>query len=210
MPDERISWTAYDGDELVKEVHDFVFYLEARHAAPATVEAYVRAVVKLGNFLAAIGKTFAELTSADLDQFLVMVARRCTRSDMVLPTAMLRPDRVEVRPALFNQILSGCQRFYHFFDFRQEAALFETSWRRRRSGKDGSYQPMLAHLSEPCAYRRDQGRKRLPTTPEQARRAATKRLTPDQVRRVISAATNRRDKLLVALLYATGLRIGEA
>ena len=56
LPSGHATWTAYDGDAIVTEIREFVIYLEARHHAPSTVAHYARHVVRLGNYLAAIGK----------------------------------------------------------------------------------------------------------------------------------------------------------
>jgi integrase len=49
-----------------------------------------------------------------------------------------------------------------------------------------------------------------PARAASAKRAATHRLTPEQVLRIIEAVTTMRDAFLVVLLYVTGMRIGEA
>jgi hypothetical protein len=60
LPSGHVIWTAYDGDAIVTEIREFVIYLEARHHAPSTVAHYARHVVRLGNYLAAMGKSFRE------------------------------------------------------------------------------------------------------------------------------------------------------
>ena len=76
LPSGHITWTAYDGDAIVTEIREFVIYLEARHHAPSTVAHYARHVVRLGNYLAAMGKSFRKITPLDLDRFASAVSRR--------------------------------------------------------------------------------------------------------------------------------------
>ena len=35
LPSGHVTWTAYDGDAIVTEIHEFVIYLEARHQCTA-------------------------------------------------------------------------------------------------------------------------------------------------------------------------------
>ncbi|WP_262032544.1 site-specific integrase [Microvirga sp. Mcv34] len=108
LPSGKVTWTAYDGDTVVSEIRNFVVYLEARHYAPRTVSHYARHVVRLGNYLAALGKSFREITATDLDRFIPAAAKsgrtRGARTAAIIP---LRPEHVEVSASLHNQILFG-------------------------------------------------------------------------------------------------------
>ena len=63
LPSGRITWTACDGDAVVAEIRDFVIYPEAWHYAPRTISHCARHMVRLGNYLAALDKSFREITT---------------------------------------------------------------------------------------------------------------------------------------------------
>lgn len=211
LPSGKVTWTAYDGDAVVSEIRNFVIYLEARHYAPRTVSHYARHVVRLGNYLAALGKSFREITATDLDRFIPAVAKAGQKLDT--RTAMnlipLRPEHVEVSASLHNQILFGIKAFYAFLKIRDPAALFDTVQKPRSYAPDG-YQPFLAHVAARKPRRKVERRSDAGAQAASAKRAADHRLTPDQVLRIIEAAGLMRDAFLAVVLYTTGLRIGEA
>lgn len=80
MPSGLVSWTAFDhAGTMVPEIRDFVLFLEARRYAPSTIKHYAKHVVRLGNHLGALGKSFAHLTAPEFDRFLLAVARHSDR-----------------------------------------------------------------------------------------------------------------------------------
>ncbi|PVE20329.1 hypothetical protein DC522_32960 [Microvirga sp. KLBC 81] len=147
LPSGKVTWTAYGGDAVIPVIRDFVTYLEARHYAPRTVSHYARHVVRLGNYLAALGKNFREITATDLDRFIPAVATSGRKLDVQTATVIpLRPEHVEVSASLHNQILFGIKAFYACLKIRGPAALFGTAERPRAYAPD-AYQPFLAHVA---------------------------------------------------------------
>jgi integrase len=116
---------------------------------------------------------------------------------------------VEVSASLHNQILFGIKAFYAFLKIRDPAALFDTVEKPRSYAPDG-YQPFLAHVAARKPRRKIESRSDASARAALAKRAADRRLTSDQVLRIIEAAALMRDAFLVVVLYTTGLRIGEA
>ena len=212
MPDGRISWTAYDGDIVVEEIRAFVVHLEALRYAPSTVHHYVRHVVRLGNYLGGTGKGFEDLTPLDFDRFIPAAVKFGTRLDS-LPAAMnIVPLRAEyaaqVSASLHNQILFAIKAFYQFRTLGQAA--LASIQKGPRGPVSPAYRPFLEHILSRKARRLRESRSDQTARAASAKRAATHRLTPEQVLRIIEAATTMRDAFLVVLLYVTGMRIGEA
>jgi integrase/recombinase XerD len=211
LPGGKVTWTAYDGDAVVAEIRQFVIYLEARHYAPRTVSLYARHIVRLGNYLAALGKSFREITAMDLDRFIPTLVRSGRKLDAA--TAMniipLRPERVEVSASLHNQILFGIKSFYAFLDLRHPPGLFDMVETPRGTASD-SYKPFLAHIAARKSRRKVESRSDQRARAAAAKRATDHRLKPEQVLRIVQAAGLMRDIFLVIVLYATGMRIGEA
>ena len=125
LPSGHVTWTAYDGDAIVTEIREFVISLEARHHAPSTVAHYARHVVRLRNYLAALGKSFREITPLDLDRFIPALIRHGPILDLktALTIIPLRPEHVDVSASLHNQILFAVKAFYTFLDMRHAALM---------------------------------------------------------------------------------------
>jgi len=197
-----------DGDAIVDDVRD---YLEARHYAPSTVRHYVKHVVRLGNYLGAFGKTFADMTAIDLDRFIPAAVKHGKTLDMA--TAMniipLRMESAVVTASLYNQILFAIKGFYQFLDMRHASAVFVDADRPRGYAPD-AYKPFLEHVNARKARRKVESRSDKQAKAAAAKRAADHRLKPEQVLKIIQSATLMRDALLVVVLYTTGMRIGEA
>ncbi len=211
MPDGRTSWTVYDGDDVVDEVREFILHLEALRFAPNTVRHYARQVVRLGNFLASSGSTFADLTPMMFDRFITLIGRNGRRFDTVgqaMNIVTLRKEHSTVSASLHNQVLFAVKAFYEFGDMRRHA--LASIHKGSRGPAIDAYKPFLQHVLARKAQRPREARSDLTAKARSAQRAAEFRLKPDQVLKIVEAATTGRDAFLVVLLYVTGMRIGEA
>ena len=213
MPSGSVSWTVFDAaGGTVTEIREFVLYLEARHYAPSTVQHYAKHVVRLGNYLGTFGKGFHELTAPEFDRFVQAVVRHGDRLDAeaALNIIPLRQERVELSASLYNQILFAIKGFYQFLDMRLSSAIFAEAEKHRAYDGLDTYKPFLHHVSGRKARRKTERRADKKARAAAAKRAADSRLLPEQVFRIIEAATLARDAFLVVILYTTGMRIGEA
>jgi integrase/recombinase XerD len=213
MPNGKVSWTAFDdGGSPVLEIREFVLYLEARHYAPSTIKHYAKHVVRLGNYLGAFGKSFTGLTAPEYDRYVRAVVQHGDQldADMALNIIPLRQDRVEVSASLYNQILFAVKGFYQFLDLRLASAVFGEADRKPGYDAPDAYRPFLQHISARKARRNTERRADKKAKAAAAKRAADSRLLPEEVFRIIQAATLARDAFLVVILYTTGMRIGEA
>lgn len=212
MPSGLVSWTAFDDHGVVvPEIRDFVLFLEARRYAPSTVRHYARHVVQLGNYLGSLGKSFAQLTAPEFDRFLTSAVRYGSHQSAVQAgLVLLHQEHCTGSASLHNQVLFSIKGFYQFLDQRQSSAVFAEAERHRAYDALDSYGPFLHHISGRKAQRRSERRADRTVKAAAAKRAADARLRPEQVLRIIEAATLARDAFLVVLLYTTGMRIGEA
>lgn len=209
MPSGAVSWTAFDdAGGTVTEIRDFVLFLEARRYAPSTIKHYAMHAVRLGNHLGALGKSFAELTAPEFDRFLL--AGHGERAGMAANVVPLRHPRTGPSPSLHDQILFAIKGFYQFLNLRLSSTLFAGDERHRAFDAPDAYRPFLHHVSSRKAQRRTERRSDKTLRAAAAKRAADSRLRPDEVFRIIEAATLARDAFLVVILYTTGMRIGEA
>lgn len=105
----------------------------------------------------------------------------------------LRSDPKSRQPSTISTIITAVVSFYDYHDQMAE--------RHTRFGTPSHRQQFVRGLANG---------KRNPLVIKQPSRPAPQTLTPDQVETLIAACQCQRDKLLLTLLYQTGMRIGQA
>ena len=203
MPDgDEESWTVLDAEfRTVEPVEDFLAHLGDQERSPNTVKAYAHDLRDYFEYLQLRGLDWERVRFEDVAAFkpwlrMPVAARRGELS--VLPT--VRPHCGE---ATINRKLSGVLSFYEFHQRRGvEVAANLASARRLAAGTRSTWQPFLAHVSPRRPYR-DGLKLRMPETRVQV-------LTGEQVQALLEACDRMRDRFLLALLYDSGLRVGEA
>ena len=150
-------------------------------------------MVRLGNYLAALGKSFREITPLDLDRFIPAVIRHGPILDLktALTIIPLRPEHVDVSASLHNQILFAVKAFYTFLDMRHAALIFGAGERPRTHHPD-AYKPFLAHIMQRKARRHTESR-----SDHKAKAASTKRAVDHRLTLSISVARLSRAKLSI-------------
>ena len=197
----RESWTVLGEDDApVAPVERYLAYLSDIERSPNTVKAYAHDLKDWFSFLADRGLDWRAVRLADVGEFVAWLR---------LPLAA-RDGRVAVLPSVahhctestVNRKLSAVGAFYTYAG-RDGVEVGEllTSW--QVGGGRGGWRPFLHHISksEPKPRRVVALR-----TPKKLPRV----LTPVEVQAVLDGCQRLRDRLLFALLYDTGMRIGEA
>lgn len=203
LPDSRHeSWTVVGEDATpIEPVERYLAFLTDVARSPNTVKAYAHDLKDWFTFLANRSIDWREVRLDDVGEFVAWLR---------LPPAA-RDGRVAVLPSVgghctestINRKLSAVSAFYqHSARSGVELGDLLRTW--QPAGRRGSsWRPFLHHVSksQPVARRAI----RL--------KAASKHprvLGPDEVQAVLNACDRLRDRLLFAVLYDTGLRIGEA
>lgn len=207
-----VSWTVVDNDgETVAPIRDWIVHLEETNLSPNTVVAYARHMARLGRYLNATEKTLTEITVSDYDHFLQWLPYALAAEDKNLPENIVQFDTQSLHklsPSLKNQIHLATKSFYRYLQGRDP---FEQVYGKKSQHHQGvnSYKPFLEHINNRRTTKRkdrylrgDLGKVQKDIT--------EKRLSPEKVLLVIKACHKIRDAFLVALLYNTGMRIGEA
>ncbi len=197
MPsDGRRSWTVVDDDGVpVEPVESYLAYLCALERSPNTVRAYASSLKFWFEFCARRGVAWDRAVVDDVARF---VADLRSPADNVIVLAAGASRRA---PSTVNRHLGAVFGFYDFHarsGVKLAAGL--VTW--RRSGR-GSYKPFLHHITK--------GRP-VPTRPISLpvprRMPAT--LTAEEIGALLGACDRLRDRLLLAVLAETGMRIGQA
>lgn len=194
------SWTVTGHDlASVAPVDQFLSYCTAVGRSPRTVETYAYALASFFRFLEERGVDWRDLTLEQAARFVEWLQRPAMDIAVIHPS----PDGSGTgrQAATVNKITAAMTAFYDYHAANGVGVIERiVVWRhiaRRR------YKPFLHHVSKGQAVRHSRLRVRqaemLPKT-----------LAPDEVQLLLDACDHHRDRFLVALLYETGLRIGQA
>lgn len=203
LPDSRReSWTVVGDDAVpIEPVERYLAFLTDVARSPNTVKAYAHDLKDWFAFLGRRSTDWREVRLEDVGEFVAWLR--------LPPTG--RDGRVAVLPsvdghcteATINRKLSAVSAFYqHSARNGVELGDLLRSW--QPAGRRGSgWRPFLHHVSkgQPAARRAI----RLTSA-----RKHPRVLGPAEVQAVLDACDRLRDRLLFAVLYDTGMRIGEA
>lgn len=195
------SWTVLGADDLpVAAIERYLAYLTDIERSPNTVKAYAHDLKDYFTFLDGCGLDWREVRLEDIGEFVAWLR---------LPPAG-RDGRVAIFPSVehhvsastVNRKLSALSAFY-LHAARNGADLGELLITWGPAGRRGGWKPFLHHISKglPAARR---------TIALKTSRKLPRILTADEVQTILDACGRLRDRLLFAVLYDTGMRIGEA
>lgn len=192
----EVSWTLVGSDGLpVGAVESFLAFLAARNFSPNTVRTYAFALGAYFAFLAESGKGWEAVRLEDLASFVAWL-RRPAPNVLVSDVSASRRSAKTV-----NKILAAVSSFYEY-QVRNgcEVAGRLSVWRDIGARR---YKPFLHHVDR-------SGPRRVSMLAVREDRRQPKTLTAAEVRALLAACERLRDRFLVALLYETGMRIGQA
>lgn len=191
-----VSWAVVGADLLpIPTVESFLVYLEARALSPNTVKTYAYALAAYFRYLGETGRDWEAVKLDDLAGFVAWL-RRPAPNVIVLDGGAARRSAITV-----NKILAAVSSFYGY-QVRNgcEVADRLVVWRHIAGRR---YKPFLYHVTKSRPMR---------TSPLKVRedQRQPKTLSPEQVQALLDACAHVRDRFLLALLYETGMRIGQA
>jgi integrase/recombinase XerD len=195
------SWTVLGDDDVpVGPIERYLAYLTDIERSPNTIKAYAHDLKDWFTFLAGRGLDWREVRLEDIGEFVGWLR---------LPPAA-RDGRVAVLPsvehhcteATVNRKLSALSAFYtHAARHGVDVGELLVTW-QPASGR-GGWKPFLHHISKSAPSPRRaialKAPKKLPRV-----------LTAAEVQAILDACEHLRDRFLFAVLYDTGMRIGEA
>jgi site-specific recombinase XerD len=180
------SWTVLGDDDLpVGPVERYLAYLTDIERSPNTVRAYAHDLKDWFTFLNGRGLDWREVRLEDIGGFVAWLR---------LPPAG--------RDGLVNRKLSALSAFYlHAARHGVDLGELLVAW--GPPGRGGGWKPFLHHISKgrPAARR---------AIVLKVPRKIPRILTAGEVQAILDACGRLRDRFLFALLWETGMRIGEA
>ena len=201
-PDSSLdSWTVLGEGGPVEPIERYLAYLTDIERSPNTIKAYAHDLKDWFAFLDVRGLEWREVRLEDLGEFVAWL--RLPPGGRVGGVAMLPSAQHHCSAGTVNRKLSAVSGLYtfharHGVDLGNLVTELQPA-RRRQSG----WKPFLYHLSGG----RPERRRVLKLTT--VRKQPTL-ITAAQMQAILDACTRLRDRFLWALLWDTGIRIGEA
>ncbi|MHB1535142.1 MAG: tyrosine-type recombinase/integrase [Acidimicrobiales bacterium] len=194
--DGRRSWTVVDDDGMpVEPVESYLGYLTAIERSPNTVRAYATSLRFWFEFCARRGVAWDRAGVGDVARFVADLRAPADNVIVLDSSASVRS------PATVNRHLGALFGFYDY-QARSGVALADGLATWRQMGR-GSYKPFLHHVTKGRAVRSRPISLRVP-------RQLPATLTAEQIGKLVAACEHLRDRLLLAVLAETGMRIGQA
>lgn len=195
LADQRDLWLVVDDDFLpIPEIQDYLRYLINVEKSPHTLRAYAHHLKLYWEFLRLIQISWQAVQLSDLAEFVHWLRSNQQR------VITLHEDHAARCASTVNTILAAVSSFYHFHYQMGNTAIQLLQF---ASSKHKRYKSFLHHIT-----------KHYPTTKRiiklKAAKTLPKTLTPSQIHALLAACNCSRDRFLIALLYETGLRIGQA
>jgi integrase/recombinase XerD len=195
------SWTVLGDDDLpVGPVERYLAYLTDIERSPNTVKAYAHDLKDWFTFLSGRGLDWREVRLEDIGEFVAWLRLPpAGRGGLV---AVLPPAGHQVSAVTVNRKLSALSAFY-LHAARHGVGLGELLVTWGPAGRRGGWKPFLHHISkgQPVARR---------AIALKTSRKLPRVLTVAEVQAILDACGRLRDRFLFALLWDTGMRIGEA
>lgn len=185
----------------VVPVAKYLKYLDSTGKSSNTQKSYCYDLKHFFDFLGQIDKDYREVSINDLSNFVGWL-RNPYSDNKVISLKPVKPHKAE---STINHVITVVSNFYDYLHRTEEieSNMIEKLMKQIYAGGNRRYKDFLHHVNKDNPVN-----KNILKLKESRRRP--KVLTKEQVEQVYASTTNIRDKLLIKLLFETGLRIGEA
>jgi integrase/recombinase XerD len=197
IPDRGdFTWLLLDDEFLpVKPVCSFLAYLDNLERSPHTIRAYAQHLKQFWEYLRDAHVEWTAVELSHLSEFVARLRRPLEASAATEAAPSARRSETTV-----NAMLAAVTSFYEF-----QARLGEVRGLPLFRPMNGRYRPYKGFL-----HHINRGQVSVNVLKLRAPKHAPPTLTAEQVQQLIAACDRRRDRLLLCLLYETGIRIGQA
>ena len=190
-------WIVIGSDYFpIEQISLYLKYLHSTGKSPNTIRAYAYHLKEFWLFLDNSQLEWDDIGLVEMSQFINWL--KIGHTGNVIPfskTTSLRSEKT------INTIVTAVSSFYDYhsrLDQTKPLQIYKTD-----SFRGKSYKSFLHHISKQEANKRNILKIKEP-------KRNPKTLTTEQIKTIVAASGNRRDKFLICLLYETGMRIGEA
>jgi len=196
------SWTVLgDDDTPIEPVERYLAYLTDVERSPNTIKAYAHDLKDYWQFLAHRGLDWREVRLEDIGEYVAWLRLPPTGRDGRI--AVLPSVEPHVAASTVNRKLSALAAFYaHQVRHGVDVGELLTTW-QLPSRRGGAWKPFLHHISKG----KPQPRR---TITVKAPKKLPRVLTVTEMQAIMDACDRLRDRFLWALLWDSGVRIGEA
>jgi site-specific recombinase XerD len=195
------SWTVLGEDGVpIEPVERFLAYLTDIERSPNTVKAYAHDLKDYWVSLAHRGLDWREVRLEDIGEFVAWL--RLPPAGRGGAVAVLPSAGSHVGAVTINRKLAALAAFYrHQVRHGVDVGELLTTW--QAPGRRGGWKPFLHHV----ARGKPQPRRAVTL---KAPKKLPRVLTAGEVRAILDACDHLRDRFLLALMWDSGVRIGEA
>jgi integrase/recombinase XerD len=189
-----------DRGDLVIPIARYLKYLDSIGRARNTLRTYAHSLSLFFEYLAQEHLDYLHVTLDDLGGF-VLWLKNPYRSLKVLPVQPVAQARTN---ATINGYITAVAGFYDYL-WRQDELASDLHEKTHTSlpARAHSYKRFLHHLAKGRLVEKNLLKQRVP------RQKRPKTLSKEEIETLITACDHIRDKLLLALLYESSLRVGE-
>ncbi|WP_222425546.1 site-specific integrase [Amycolatopsis acidiphila] len=202
MPASRVpSWTVLNEDGIqVEPIERYLTYLTDIERSPNTVKAYAHDLKDYWVFLWQRGLDWRETRLEDIGEYVAWL--RLPPAGRDGHVAVLPSVQPHVTASTVNRKLSALAAFYTY-QARNGVDVGEllTTW--QLPGRRGGWKPFLHHISKG----KPQPRRAISL---RAEKKLPRVLTVAEMQSIMDACGRLRDRFLLALLWDSGVRVGEA
>lgn len=191
----KLTWLVLDDDyRPIESIKTYLRYLESLERSPNTIHTYANHLKLYWEYVRDSDLKWEEVTLEDLANFIAWLRRPEPKAISIREQESRRSE------STINGILSVVCGFYEFHERLGNTEGVDAYRFQFQPGRQ--YKPFLHHISKGKETRsrllKIKQPKMLPKTFEE-----------EQVKALIEACVRIRDKLLVCLLYESGMRIGQ-
>ncbi|MGG6240579.1 tyrosine-type recombinase/integrase [Nodosilinea sp. AN01ver1] len=196
FPDGKVSWVVLDDNyQPVQPITQYIRYLQNLERSPNTVSNYASHMKLYWEFLQNACLAWTDINLEKLADFILWLREPEPGTISMRTCEARRSERT------INKILSAVYGFYEYH--HRMGRVEDLNAYSFHVLKNRRYKPFLQHITKG-----KQTRTRLLRLKEPKQRVQT--FTQEQVKQLITACGNIRDKFLLCLLFESGIRIGQA
>jgi len=197
LPDiNKLTWLVIKDDYLpVLPIKEYLNYLNIINYSPNTIRSYAYHLKTYWEFLKKYNLQWEKVGLEELVDFVSWLRKP---KDKVV--SIDKKDKPKRKASTINTILNCV---YSFYDYHAEVKNINLNNADRFKKMPRKFKAFLYHINKNESIKT----KRIKLKTNTSR---PKTLTEKQVLKIIENCNNLRDKLLVSLVYETGLRIGQA